>query len=93
MEALLPAPKTWIEPIVSHRNNFTHQSIAETRVERDKVDLLRCNHVLAALLELCFLKTMGLDAEQRKALLHRSHRHKQLRRRFFENGAVSCRQD
>ena len=53
----------------------------------DKIELIQCNYVLQILLELCFLKSMTLDAETIAALARKCDRYRKIRERFFSEDA------
>jgi hypothetical protein len=86
--AAVPDPCSWVQTIVNYRNGFTHHPVAdETMSDRDKIELIRCNYVLQILLELCFLKSMTLDAETIAALARKCDRYRKIRERFFSEDA------
>jgi hypothetical protein len=47
------------------------------------MELVRCNYVLRILLELCFLRSMSLDAVTIESLAKGYERYRQIKRRFF----------
>ena len=53
----------------------------------DKIELMRCNYVLRILLELCFLKSMSMDAVTIETLAKGCERYRQIGRRFFAMAA------
>src|SRR5690606_32147393 len=83
MKALIPNPISWIGPLVDYRNTLTHHPVAESEPTTNTTELLQCNYVLTILLELCFLKAMGMDASQIEQLATGCGRYAQIRQRFF----------
>ena len=81
--AVIPDPRAWIERIVAHRNGLTHHPVIEGRPNVDKIALVQCNYVLLILLELCFLKSMVMDASAIEQLAQKCERYRQIRQRFF----------
>jgi predicted MarR family transcription regulator len=79
----VPSPRSWITPIVEYRNGFTHHPVIADQQDLDKDALLRCTYVLRILLELCFLKSAGLDEAAVAALAGRCEHYRQIRSRFF----------
>ena len=49
----------------------------------DRMEIICCNYVLQALLELCFLKSMGMTSAQITTLATRCARYGSIKRRFF----------
>jgi hypothetical protein len=84
MKAAVPNPMPWIGPLVDYRNSLTHHPVAESEATTNTTELLRCNSVLIILLELCFLKAMGMDAAQIQKLARGCGRYAQIRDRFFK---------
>jgi hypothetical protein len=80
---VVPSPRSWITPIVEYRNGFTHHPVIADQQDLDKDALLRCTYVLRILLELCFLKSAGLDEAAVAALAGRCEHYRQIRSRFF----------
>jgi len=84
LETLVAKPTEYVDPIVDHRNEFTHfdpddaTSPAEVPPER----VLLYNFLLRMLLEACFLETMGFTQGEIVALLRRSETYRQLSVRF-----------
>jgi hypothetical protein len=70
-------------PRVDYRNGLTHHPVVEDGTDIDKMELVRCNYVLRILLELCFLKSMSMDAVTIESLAKGCERHRQIKRRFF----------
>ncbi len=83
LATVVPSPRDWIRRIVDYRNGFTHHPVASDQQETDKTELLQCSYVLRVLLELCFLRSMGLDADATTALAAKCEHYRQIRRRFF----------
>jgi hypothetical protein len=89
LTAAIPGPTSWIAPLVDYRNALTHHPVAESEPTTNTTKLLQCNYVLTILLELCFLKAMGMDAAQIEKLAKGCGRYAQIRERFFQMGATS----
>ena len=83
LAVVVPSPESWIKPIRDFRNGFTHHPVADDGAEKDKDKILKCIYVLRILIELCFLKAMGLDADTRRQLAGRCDHYRQIRERFF----------
>ena|SRR2546422_9769667 len=84
MKAAIPKPMSWIGPLVDYRNTLTHHPVAESEPTTNTTQLVQCNYVLTILLELCFLKAMGMDAAQIEELAKRCGRYALVRERFFK---------
>ena len=84
LAAVIPSPREWIERIVAYRNDLTHHPIVENRPDVDKIALVQCNYVLRILLELCFLKSMAIDADAIRQLAAECPKYRQISQRFFE---------
>ena len=69
--------------IIDYRNQLTHHPVIGDQYEANRLELVRCNYVLQTLLELCFLKSMSIDAEDIKAIADKCFRYQQVRHRFF----------
>ena len=82
-------PMSWVGPLVDYRNTLTHHAVAESEPTTNTTELLQCNYVLTILLELCFLKAMGMDAAQIEELAKGCERYAQIRQRFFKQPATS----
>jgi ApeA N-terminal domain 1 len=89
IKAAIPNPMSWIEPLVNYRNTLTHHPVAESEQTTNTTELVQCNYVLTILLELCFLKAMGMDAAQIEGLAKDCGRYSQIRERFFKHPATS----
>ena len=76
LAAVIPSPHAWIERIV-------HHLVVEDRSGVDKIALVQCNYVLRIVFELCFLKSMALDAENSKAIAYGCTRYRQIKERSF----------
>lgn len=83
LAALIPSPHSWIRTIRDFRNGFTHHPVADDGAETDNDKILKCIYVLRILIELCFLKAMGLDADTRRLLAGKCEHYRQIRERFF----------
>ena len=84
LATIVPNPSRWISKIRDYRNNFTHHPvIGDTPHSIDAEEVIRCNHVLRILLELCFLKSMGMTAEEIVGLSAKCSNYRQIRERFF----------
>ncbi|MGE0704310.1 MAG: HEPN domain-containing protein [Vicinamibacterales bacterium] len=90
LESLVANPIAYVDPIIDHRNEFTHFDPAArtstTEVPPERV--LLYNFMLRMLLEACFLESMGLEHDEITALLRRSETYKQLAVRFRSWGIV-----
>jgi HEPN superfamily Apea-like protein len=84
--AAIPNPCGWINRIVDYRNNLTHHPVVEELPSVDRIELLQCIYVLRILVELCFLKSMSMSADEIRELSARSFRYQQIRQRFFTPG-------
>lgn len=82
LRVLVAEPATYLEPIRTHRNAFTHFE-PEAEPTSSPEDVLRYTFVLRLLLEACFLSAAGFSSEEIAALAHRSGRYRRLARRFF----------
>ena len=82
-----PSPRAWIKRVVDYRNGFTHHPVVNDAQDVDKMGMVQCNYMLRILLELCFLKSMGMDAATIEALARDCERYRQIRRRFFDSPA------
>ena len=84
LETIVANPVSYVDPIVDHRNEFTHFDPAArtstTQVPPERV--LLYNFILRMLLEACFLESMGFTNEEIVALLRRSETYRQLSVRF-----------
>lgn len=89
LAAVIPSPKQWIERIVDFRNGFTHHPVVSEAQNFDKMELVRCNYVLRILVELCFLKSMGMDGVTIAQIAKACERYRQIRRRFFASPAAT----
>ena len=89
LAAVIPSPKQWIERIVDFRHGFTHHPVVSEVQNFDKMELVRCNYVLRILVELCFLKSMGMDGVTIAQLAKACVRYRQIRRRFFASPAAT----
>ena len=95
LEALVARPTAYVDPIVDHRNEFTHFDPAvrtsSAGVPRERV--LLYNFLLQMLLEACFLEIMGFSLDEIVMLLRRSETYRQLSVRFrpwaIETNAVA----
>jgi len=83
LATVIPNPCGWVERIVDYRNDLTHHPVVDDRSDVDKIGLIRCNWVLRILLDLCFLKSMAIDAEGIKQLAEGCERYRQIKQRFF----------
>jgi hypothetical protein len=63
--------------------------VAESEPTTKTSELLQCNSVLTILLELCFLRAMGMNAAQIEKLAKGCGRYAQIRERFFNQSAAS----
>ncbi len=84
LETIVSNPVAYVDPIVDHRNEFTHFDPA-TRASTTQVPperVLLYNYMLRMLLEACFLESMGFTEEEIVALLRRSETYRQLSVRF-----------
>ncbi len=84
LETLVTRPVEFVDPIVDHRNEFTHFDPDQrtTPVEVPPERVLIYNFLLRMLLEACFLETMGLTKDQIVVLMRRSETYRQLSVRF-----------
>jgi hypothetical protein len=84
LETLVTRPVEYVDPIVDHRNEFTHfdPDRRTTTIEVPPERVLIYNFLLRMLLEGCFLETMGFTKDQIVALLRRSETYRQLSVRF-----------
>jgi hypothetical protein len=84
LETLATKPTEYVDPIVDHRNEFTHfdpdQRTTPLDVPPERV--LLYNFLLRMLLEACFLESMGFTKDEVVALLRRSETYRQLSARF-----------
>jgi hypothetical protein len=84
LETIVANPVTYVDPIVDHRNQFTHfdpgTRTSTTHVPPERV--LLYNYLLRMLLEACFLESMGFSTEEIVTLLRRSETYRQLSVRF-----------
>ena len=85
LRTAIPNPCSWINRIVDYRNDLTHHPVVDEQPALDRIELVQCNYVLRILLELCFLKSMGLSKEDIGRLSSRSSRYHQIRERFFKS--------
>jgi hypothetical protein len=83
LRILVASPETWVDPIVAHRNAFTHFALS-THVAQDPERVLRYNFILRLLLEACFFKVVGLTTDEIAALVRRSESYRKVRVRFFD---------
>jgi hypothetical protein len=83
LAVVIPSPESWVKPIRDFRNGFTHHPVADDGAETDKDKILKCIYVLRILIELCLLKTMGLDADTRRQLAGKCEHYRQIRERVF----------
>lgn len=87
LSILVADPKQFIEPIIDHRNDFTHfpPHASELRNSGDKRNpskVLLYNWLLRLLLEACFLQTMGLTPTEVASCVERSDTYRQMSKRF-----------
>lgn len=87
LSLLVENPKQFVEPIVDHRNDFTHfpPEAAELRSpggQRDPDRVLLYNWLLRLLLEACFLQAMGLSPAEVVSCVGRSDTYRQMSKRF-----------
>jgi hypothetical protein len=84
LETLVVNPTDYADPIVDHRNEFTHFDPDQrtTPVEVPPERVLLYNFLLRMLLEACFLEGMGFTKDEIVAVLRRSEMYRQLSVRF-----------
>jgi hypothetical protein len=84
LETLVTKPVEYVDPIVDHRNEFTHfdpeQRTPAVEVPPERV--LIYNFLLRMILEACFLESMGFTKDEIVALLRRSETYRQYSVRF-----------
>jgi hypothetical protein len=86
LSSIVPEPRGWTGIITDHRNAFTHNPVVDDQPHSiDHEEIIRCNYVLQTLLEMCFLKSAGVTAEQTKTLAARCARYQGIRQRFFQS--------
>jgi hypothetical protein len=84
LETMVAQPTAYVDPIIDHRNEFTHFDPA-VRTSPDDVSperVLLYNFLLRMLLEACFLEIMGFSQDEIVTLLRRSETYRQLSVRF-----------
>ena len=79
LETLVTRPIEYVDPIVDHRNEFTHFDPDQrtTPVEVPPERVLIYNLLLRMMLETCFLESMGFTKDEIIALLRRSDTYRQ----------------
>lgn len=84
LAAVTPDPRKWVKKISDRRNSFTHHPVIDGQFHSiDKEEISCCNYVLQALLEFCFLKSMGMTSAQITTLAARCAKYGSIKRRFF----------
>lgn len=86
LQVLTAHPLAFVEPMIDHRNAFTHfpgtDAVPSSSDGAPEI-VLRNNILLKLLLEACLLQAAGFSTDEIATLAHRSYRLKQLSTRFF----------
>jgi hypothetical protein len=83
LAAVIEKPCRWYGTIADYRNTFTHHPVLEERRDLNHEEVLQCIYILRILLELCFLKSMGISGEDATAWAKRCYPYLQIQERFF----------
>ena len=90
LKTLVGCPSDWVNPIVDHRNEFTHFPVPPDTKPPFKTDpdrLLRYNFFLKLLLEASFLHVMGFSNDEIAAQARKCEVYRQLAAQFFRSEA------
>jgi hypothetical protein len=87
LAVLISNPRSFVSPIVDHRNEFTHFPVSRSEEPvhtDDSLKVIRYNWLLRLLLEACLMSRMGFSVAETKAIVERSESYRQMAVRLRE---------